>query len=56
MCTSAEYTVDIIIKNNLILRRVDVVNGYKYIITKQVETENIFGFVSDYRVVWNTEE
>jgi len=54
MCTSADYTVDIIIKNNFILGRVDVVNDYKYMLTQQVETKDVF--VSDKRAVWNTEE
>jgi hypothetical protein len=54
MSTSADYTVDIIIKNNFILERVDVVNGYKCMLTQQVATKDVFD--SDHRVVWNTEE
>jgi len=54
MRTSSGYTVDIKIKNNFILGRLDVVNGYKYVLTQQIETQDVF--VSDHRVEWNTEE
>lgn len=54
ICTSAVYTFDTIIKNNFILGTIDMVNGYKYMLTQHDETKDVF--VSDYRVVWNSEE